>query len=81
MVKRLSREDREQTVLRIVRILAQRGYRFSTYRNLANAVFEEGLFNNIYIGWCPSLIRKALIKHQEEIRRIFRIEQKCSAGG
>ncbi len=75
---KISREERERKVLSIAKRLAMRGYRFSTYQNLARAIYDESLSsllegsNDDYIGLCPNLIREVLLKHKEEVDAIFK---------
>lgn len=72
-----AKRTREETVLRLARRLAGKGYRFSSYLNLARAIWDESFSASLagrtedYVGMCPRSIRDVLLKHREEVEEIF----------
>ena len=72
------RRSREENVLRLAKRLKEKGYLFSTYLNLARAIFDEELSLSLdgndeyYIGLDSGLIKKVLLKYRDYIDELFK---------
>ena len=74
---KVTKRSKEENVLRLARRLKERGYVFSTYLNLARAIFDEEISSTWdgnyedYIGLSPGLIKEVLLKHKDYIDELF----------
>lgn len=67
----------EAKVLELAKRLSQSGYKFSTYMNLARAIYDVSLDATLsgrvedHVGLSPGLIREVLLRHRKEIEKMF----------